>query len=188
MQALHDRLAGRAPDLPLPLVLYNMPAMTKVNLEIDTVRKAAELPGVIGIKDSSGNMVYFHDLLRFAGERRDFSVLMGPEELLGEAMLFGAHGGIPGGANIAPRLYVRIVEAARNHDAGTVIELQAQILKLREIYRIGRYASNVIKGIKCALSLLGICSDGMAEPFHSFRAPEREKTRAILSDLGLIKE
>ncbi|OGV76466.1 MAG: dihydrodipicolinate synthase family protein [Lentisphaerae bacterium RIFOXYB12_FULL_65_16] len=182
-----EYLGDLLPELPLPLVLYNMPAMTKVHLDPDTVRKAAELPGVVGIKDSSGNMVYFHDLLRFAAERRDFSVLMGPEELLGEAVLFGAHGGIPGGANIAPQLYVRMVEAGRNRDAATVIELQAQILKLREIYRIGRYASNVIKGIKCALNLLGLCSDTMAEPFHSFHAPERERTRAVLCDLGLIK-
>jgi 4-hydroxy-tetrahydrodipicolinate synthase len=167
-------------ELPLPLVLYNMPAMTKVNLALDTIRRAADMPNVIGIKDSSGNMVFYHDLLRFARERAGFNVLIGAEELLGESVLFGGHGGIPGGANIAPRLYVQMYEAALKWDGARMIELQAQILALGDVYRVGRHASSIIKGIKCALNLMGICSDCMTEPFHRFDPPERERVRLLL--------
>jgi hypothetical protein len=59
-------------------------------------------------------------------------------------------------------------------------ELQQPVLSPGSIYTVGRHASAVIKGLKCALSLLGICDDVMAEPFHCFFAPERRKVEAIL--------
>jgi len=61
------------------------------------------------------------------------------------------------------------------------------LLKLGGIYHVGQYASAVIKGMKCALSLLGICDDTMAEPMRKFNAPERAKVRAVLEELDLLK-
>lgn len=154
--------------------------MTKVNIEVDTLRRAADIGGIAGFKDSSGNMIKFHEYLKAMRDRRDFAVLMGSEELMAEAVLFGGHGGVAGGANICPRLFVRLYEAARTRNIAEVIELQDRLFQLRRLYSCGSYASTFIKGVKCALNLKGICSDFMAEPFHSFRQPEREKVRAIL--------
>ncbi|MHC4370339.1 MAG: dihydrodipicolinate synthase family protein, partial [Planctomycetota bacterium] len=74
-------------ELPLPVFLYNMPSHTKLVFEPETIRAAADFPGVAGIKDSSGNMMYFRRLQALLRDRPDFSVLMGPEELLAEAVL-----------------------------------------------------------------------------------------------------
>jgi len=54
------------------------------------------------------------------------------------------------------------------------------------IYSVGRYGSSLLKGLKCALSCLGICSDFIAEPFHRFREPEREVIRKYLDELGIL--
>lgn len=180
---LLEYLQNLTPRLPLPLFLYNMPSMTKVNIEVDTLRRAADIDGIIGFKDSSGNMIKFHEYLKAMRDRKDFSILMGPEELLAEAVLFGGHGGVTGGANICPELFVKLYNAAKAQNMKEVIELQTRLFELRRLYSCGSYASTFIKGVKCALNLKGICSDFMAEPFRSFREPERRKVRAILEQL-----
>lgn len=176
---LLDYIEHLAARLPLPLFLYNMPAMTKVSMEIATVERAVQVPNVVGIKDSSCNMIYMHELIKTLTGR--IPVFVGPEELLGESVIFGAAGGVPGGANIDPALYVGMFDAARANDMLRVKALQERIFSLRELYRVGHYASSGIKGIKCALSLMGICSDRMAEPFRHFNDPERERVRSILA-------
>jgi 4-hydroxy-tetrahydrodipicolinate synthase len=110
---------------------------------------------------------------------------MGPEHLLTEAIQRGGHGGVNGGALIDPRLLVELYEAATRADSARVSELQQRLLRLGKIYEVGRHTSSVIKGMKCALSLLGICDDFMAEPLSRFHEPEREQVRAILDSLGL---
>ncbi len=174
-------------ELPLPLFLYNMPGLTKVSFEQETIRAAMQWEKVIGIKDSSCDMIYFHKLLRLTRERPDWSLLVGPEELTAEAVLLGAHGGVNGGANIHPRLYVDLYKAAAAQDLPRVRELQGRVMELASrIYAVGRHKSAIIKGIKCSLSLLGVCEDQMAEPFHRFREPERALVREHLVHLGLL--
>jgi 4-hydroxy-tetrahydrodipicolinate synthase len=79
---LFEYLENLVPMLPLPLFLYNMPSCTKMIFAPQTVMKASQLPGVVGLKDSSGSMVYFNTLLSLLEDRKDFSLLVGPEELL----------------------------------------------------------------------------------------------------------
>jgi len=171
---LLEYLQHLAPELPLPLFLYNMPSHTKVVFEPETVRRAADIPGIAGLKDSSANMVYFHQLQLLFRDRPEFALLIGPEELLAETILLGGHGGICGGANMFPRLYVNLYEAAIRKDLNTVAKLHEQVMSVSNtIYSVGQYKSSYLKGIKCALSCMGICDDFLAEPFHRFRQPER---------------
>ena len=94
------------PQLPLPVFLYNMPSHVKVNFAPDTVRRLAEMEQVVGFKDSSANAVYFQSVMYKVQHRKDFAMLVGPEEITGECVLLGGHGGINGGANMFPELYV----------------------------------------------------------------------------------
>ncbi len=176
------------PELPLPLFLYNMPGLTKVAYEPETVKKLSELDNVIGLKDSSANMIYFHQLQFLLKDNPNFSLLVGPEELLGETILLGGHGGVNGGANIYPQLYVNLYEAACAKNLEKVAECHSLIIRISTtIYSIGKYKSSYLKGLKCALSCMGICSDFLAEPFHRFREPEREKVRSALRELALLR-
>ena len=173
--------------LPLPVFLYNMPQMTKVQFETDTLRHLLQLERIIGVKDSSGDSAYFARLLAVAKARPEWSVLVGPECLLVEAVQNGAQGGVNGGANVWPQLLVQLYEAAISGDAATLARLQPQLATLDGIYRVGRHASAVVKGMKCSLSLLGICNDFMAEPFARFHEPERQQVQAVLRKCGLLE-
>lgn len=175
-------------ELSLPLFLYNMPNRPKPVFEPDTVKAAAELPRVVGLKDSSADMIYFHQLLSLMEDRPDFSLLMGPEQLLAETILLGGHGGVCGGANLAPRLYVDLYEAALAKDLARVESLHRTVMRISAtLYSVGRYGSSFLKGLKCAVSCLGICDDFLAEPFHRFREPERDTVRRRLEELGMSK-
>jgi dihydrodipicolinate synthase/N-acetylneuraminate lyase len=181
---LREYLDHLVPELPLPLYLYNMPALTKVSYELETVRHAMDLPRVIGLKDSSGNLDYFKQVAGLLRQRPDWTLLIGPEEKLLDALQLGGHGGVSGGANLFPKLYVRLCEAWCAGDLARAQALQKQIQRVSDsLYRIGKHSSSIIKGIKCALSCLGVCDDFMAEPFHRFRAEERKQVAGRLKDL-----
>ena len=181
---LQEYLDHLVAELPLPLFLYNMPALTKVQYQLGALRRAMDKPQVIGLKDSSKSMSYFHDAVGLLKHRPDWTLLIGPEELLADALLAGGHGGIPGGANLFPKLYVQLCEATRNGDLPRSRQLHGQVMDIsNSLYRVGHHASAVIKGIKCALSCMGVCDDFMAEPFHRFRAEARARVQEQLSEL-----
>lgn len=172
------------PELPLPLVLYNMPSLTKVWFEIETLQRLCAIPQIIGLKDSSGDMNYFERAIGLKKLRPDWSVMIGPEAKLPESMRLGGDGGVAGGANIFPRIFVDCYDACVAGNQVRIDELQIAINAVQQIYEVGKYASKYIKATKCCLSLLGICDDFMAEPFDRFRAPERERVRVILESLA----
>lgn len=183
---LIDFVEGLVPQLPLPLYVYNMPQMTKVTFEPETIRRLTQLEGLIGLKDSSGDLNYYQQLVEVAKARPDWRVFVGPEHLLVETLRLGGHGGVNGGAQIDPHLLVGLYDATVRGDQATVERLQARLVKLGEVYRVGRHASAVIKGVKCSLNLLEICAGEMAEPFRAFHEPERRKVAQVLTELGLL--
>jgi 4-hydroxy-tetrahydrodipicolinate synthase len=170
-----------------PLFLYNIPGLTKLQYDPETVARAADIPGVIGFKDSCGDLIYLQRVMRLIQGRDDFSVLIGPEELLGPAVLMGAHGGIAGGANLRPELYVALYRAAVE---GRIAEMQGLGRKVMEIsenvYRAGDAATSYFRGLKCALGLEGICSELPAAPLVPLDGPERERIREFLVRLRSV--
>lgn len=172
------------PELALPVLLYNMPSLTKVWFEIDTLRQLATDQRIIGIKDSSGDFEYFQRVLELRSLRPDWSILIGPEDRMIQATQLGGDGGVNGGANIFPRLYVAAWQAARDGDAERCKSLQSKIEAFGAIYDIGKYASRHIKATKCAAGLLGLCADSLAEPFNSFYDDDRAKVKSILDSVN----
>jgi 4-hydroxy-tetrahydrodipicolinate synthase len=181
---LQEWLDHLVPELPLPLFLYNMPPLTKVPYELETVRHALQNPRIIGFKDSSGDLEYFKCVTALLPQRPDWSVFIGPEEKLVEALKLGGHGGVSGGANLFPKTYVSLCRAFAAGDVARAEQLQQTIQFVsRSLYRVGKHPSTIVKGIKCALSCLGLCDDFMAEPFHRFRANERDLLQKRLVDV-----
>lgn len=181
---LQEYIDHLVPELPLPLFLYNIPSLTKVQIEPETIRRALDEPRIIGFKDSSGDLAYFKNTAELVRQRPDWSLFSGPEELLIDTLQLGGHGGVNGGANIFPQLYVKLYEVFQAGNVARAQELQKQILHVsKSFYRIGKYSSSIIKGIKCALACLGICDDFMAEPFHRFRAEQRELVKTRLKEI-----
>lgn len=182
---LQEYLDHLVPELPLPLYIYNMPALTKVHIELDTVRRAMDNPRIIGLKDSSGDLNYFKGAAELIKQHRpDWPLLCGPEEKLLATLQLGGNGGVSGGANLFPKLYVKVVEAYCAGNLARAEELQKQIQRVSDsFYRIGKYSSSIIKGIKCVANTMGICNDFMAEPFHKFRAEERALVKTRLETI-----
>lgn len=177
------------PQLPLPVFLYNMPSHVKVNFAPATVARLAKMPQVVGLKDSSANAVYFQSVMyavRQSG-RTDFAMLCGPEEITGECVLMGGHGGVNGGANMFPELYVAMYDAAVAGDIQKMRHLQQYIMQISAtIYSVGQHGSSYLKGLKCACSLLGVIdNDFVASPFYKFNQPERDKIQAALAKLPI---
>ncbi|MEM6980071.1 MAG: dihydrodipicolinate synthase family protein [Planctomycetota bacterium] len=176
-----------AAEMALPLMLYNMPQLTKVWFEIATLERLAAIETIVGVKDSSGDLAYFEKLCQLKSMRPDWSILMGPEAMLGSAHAVGGDGGVCGGANVAPHWFVAWHDALCRGDEDQAARLLGRIDRLQAIYDIGKYASRHIKATKSACSLLGLCCDLPADPFHAFRQPQRQQVADILHELGLCE-
>jgi len=172
------------PRLPLPCVLYNMPPLTKVTIGPGVLEPLLSERRIVGLKDSSGDLSYFHAVEQLAHrEGVGWSVLMGPELLMMDAVLAGGDGGVAGGANLFPRFFVRAYRAAAAGDVERVRALEKQVLQIRELYAVGQHASAIIKGIKSALEAMGICGSDLAEPFRRFDEAERRRVAELLEAL-----
>ena len=170
--------------MPLPVVLYNMPSLTKVTFGLETLAELADSDRIVGVKDSGGDLGYYERVVRLKRTARpDWSVLIGPEHLLPLSMMIGGDGGVHGGANVFPKLFVRLFEAIEAGDADRVAALQEQVETLQGIYDVGKYASRFIKATKSAAAIRGICGDALAEPFNPFLQPERDRVAAVLDML-----
>jgi 4-hydroxy-tetrahydrodipicolinate synthase len=155
-------------------------------IEPATVAAAADIPKIIGIKDSSANLSYMSNVQYALKNKPEFSFFIGPEEITPHFVLMGGHGGVNGGANMFPKLYVDMYNAATAKNFEKLLPLHKKVMEIyNSIYTVGKYGSSLIKGIKCVLSLMGVCDDFLAEPFHRFKAEERNTIRNNLIKLDL---
>lgn len=183
---LVDYYLNLADRIPLPLFLYNMPAQVKVSISVPTVVELASHPNIIGLKDSSGNIGYFNACRYAMRNNLDFRIFIGPEEAMGEVVLMGAAGGVAGGANLFPRTFVELYDAAVAKDVDRVRSIQERVMHVSSlIYGVGHHNSSFVKGVKCALSLMGICSGNLAAPREPFNAADRALIRSRLIELGV---
>lgn len=175
-----------ADKLPLPLYLYNMPSHTKINIEPATVKKLSAHPRIIGLKDSSANAVYFNSVLYLMKEDDSFTLLVGPEEMMSSTVLMGGNGGVSGGANMFPKLYVDLYHATVARDFELILRLQDKVMEVsQKIYHVDPTGTGYLKGLKAALSILGICNDFIASPLSNIEKEEKELIRENLSHLNL---
>jgi 4-hydroxy-tetrahydrodipicolinate synthase len=178
-----------ARDSALPLYLYNQPELTKTHFEAQTVAEAAENPKVWGLKDSSGAISYLKQVLALvAGKHPDFSVLVGPEHLLAEALLCGAHGGVPGGANIFPKLPATLYQMFLEGRTDEMHQVQNQMIEIGSaIWNAGEAETGYLSRLKCALSVLGLCSGLPSWPYQESSREERMQIEAHLRQHGFVR-
>ncbi len=171
-----------ADAVKLPLFLYDMPSHTKVKIEIESAVKLSEHPNIIGLKDSTGNKDNFRALCDAFKNQPDFRLFIGPEEILAESLEMGGHGGVCGGGNLFPKLYVSLFEAFQKQEDEKVQNLQETILFLSEnIYQNGTYKSSYLKGLKASLSFEDLCDGTLALPLYSYSEEEQYALRERFS-------
>ena len=177
--------AEMADRLPLPLVVYDMPAHTDTIIEPATIAKPAAHPNIIAMKDSSSVIALFNKF-RIALEpyAEKFSLFMGPDEAMGEAVLLGADGGVCTGANLWPAQFKAMYLAAKAGDVETVRRLQRfTTMSSYLLYGLGQGQIGFLKGVKCALAEMGLIQNVLAAPFAPFAGRERAQVKAALKKL-----
>jgi 2-dehydro-3-deoxy-D-pentonate aldolase len=185
-EEMREYLEIIVPKLQLPFLMYNMPGCTKMHMSLETVKKSKEL-GSIGIKDSSGDMSYLFSLIREFKDSPEFSIMTGTELFLPDTILHGGHGAVAGGANLFPGLFVDLYNASLERDMGRIAVLRDLVFEIdNTIYNVGKHKSRIIKGIKCALSVMNICSDYVALPLGKFKEEERRIIARNIETLNKI--
>ena len=174
-----------ADRLPLPLVVYDMPAHTDTTIEPATIAKLAAHPNIVAMKDSSSVIALFNKfrvaLEPFAGR---FSLFMGPDEAMGEAVLLGADGGVCTGANLWPRAFKEMYLAAKAGDVEKVRSLQRfTTMSSYLLYGIGKGQGGFLKGVKAALAEMGLIKNVLAAPFTPFGGKELAAVRKAVRRL-----
>jgi dihydrodipicolinate synthase/N-acetylneuraminate lyase len=129
-------------------------------------------------------MGYFHAVREGVRSRPDFSLLVGPDDLLAEAVLLGAHGGMAGGSNVNPRLFVDLYDAAAARDLDRVAALHQQMIQFdNAVYRAAEDPHNPLRGLKAALSVMGICGTAMTPPLRPISNAERDGIGQYLQEV-----
>mmetsp|Transcript_22497 Transcript_22497/g.34145 ORF Transcript_22497/g.34145 Transcript_22497/m.34145 type:complete len:192 (+) Transcript_22497:570-1145(+) len=186
----------KAVPINLPILLYNIPFLTTNKWDVDTLRTLAKSHGqIVGIKDSSGDLSYYEELCSIKKtDRPDFVVMIGPEHLLPESIRAGGDGGVNGGSNVLPDLFVGLYQelVSQEGDASMIQKLHGWVKAFQEIYTVcdptDHPFSRLIIGTKCALVDKGVISTTRVnEPFASFHDKRHiEKTEIILSNVEAV--
>eukprot|EP00934_Nitzschia_sp_Nitz4_P004128 Nitzschia sp. Nitz4//scaffold69_size99277//75587//76570//NITZ4_004645-RA/size99277-processed-gene-0.26-mRNA-1//1//CDS//3329556751//4118//frame0 len=170
-------------QVDLPVMLYNMPGLTKNTFAVDTLKELAVHPNIVGIKDSSGDIEYYAKICQLKQIRPDWTILMGPEHLLAESIRVGGDGGVNGGANVYPRIFAGVHQAAEKGDQNRVEQLMKHVETFQDVYKVGTPGFRYVSGTKCALELHGICGGTMAEPFGSYTEDQKKQIQDILANI-----
>ena len=173
-EGLYRHFAAIAESTKLPLVLYNIPGRTGVTISAETMARLAEIPNIVGVKDSTLSMNMISDVIRLCGE--EFDVLSGDDPMTLPLVALGGRGVISVASNVAPGAVSDMVRAVLEGDWERGRELHYELLPL---FRALFVETNPIP-VKTAASLLGLCSDEMRLPLVPM---EGENLRALQETL-----
>ncbi|HID61726.1 MAG TPA: dihydrodipicolinate synthase family protein [Anaerolineae bacterium] len=179
-EALRRHYFALADASPIPILLYNMPRFTGLDLSAQTVLELAQHPNVVGIKDSGGNVAKLGAIIGAAPDH--FAVLAGSGGFFYPALVLGAVGGVLALANVAPDQCCRIYRAAREGQHGQAQELQLRMIPLNAAVT-SRFG---IAGLKAALDLLGYYGGEPRSPLSPPGPDQIEEIRHILEEAGLL--
>ena len=179
-EGIYRHFAAIAEAADIPMIVYNVPGRTVVNMNNDTVLRLAEIPNIIGIKEASGDIGRMVELLNRVPE--DFAVYSGDDPTGMAAMLCGAHGVITVAGNVAPKLFADMCRAALT---GNLAEARALNAKLVPLYQ-EMFCEPSPAAPKWALEKLGLCSRAVRLPMVSLSEVGQARVNAALQKLQLI--
>jgi 4-hydroxy-tetrahydrodipicolinate synthase len=177
-QYLHFKAIAEAVDLPT--VLYNVPGRTVADLAHDTVLRLAQIPGIVGIKEATGNIERAQWLIREVPD--DFMVYSGDDPTAVALMLCGGNGNVSVTANVAPRLMHELCAAAMAGDVTTAMAIQMRLLPLHRHLFV---EPNPIP-VKWAMAHLGLCGGAMRLPMTPLSAVHEATVLQALRSAELV--
>jgi 4-hydroxy-tetrahydrodipicolinate synthase len=164
-----------------PIVAYNVPGRTGVDLLPDTCQRLCDIPEVVALKEATGNLVRAVDIVEKCGER--LTLLSGDDFTVLPFIACGGKGVISVSSNVAPRMMADLVAAARGGDLKRALELQ---VRMNNLHRLLFVESSPIP-VKWALHVLGLFGPEVRLPLVPMTEPNAKKLEAELRHLGLVK-
>ncbi|RDU97882.1 4-hydroxy-tetrahydrodipicolinate synthase [Trinickia dinghuensis] len=179
-EGIYRHFSKIAESVDLPVILYNVPGRTVADMSAETVLRLAQVPGIIGVKEATGNIDRAAHIIKAAPA--DFAILSGDDPTAIALMLLGGHGNISVTANVAPRAMSELCKAAIAGDAKTAREIHFKLLSLHKNLFI---ESNPIP-VKWALEQMGRIKSGIRLPLTPLDPQYHHAVRAALVDAGLL--
>jgi 4-hydroxy-2-oxoglutarate aldolase len=178
--ALLTHFIELADHSPIPILLYNVPKFTHINMAADFVARLSEHPNIAGIKDSSANVIQLQELLnRVAG---DFSVLVGTAGVLFSGLTIGCAGGVCALANVAPDACVKIFDLVKAGNLDAARQLQLKMIPVNQAVT----AIYGVPGLKTAMDMCGYFGGEPRMPLLPSSEQEKSEIEAILKKAGLL--
>jgi 4-hydroxy-2-oxoglutarate aldolase len=179
--ALMKYFSDLADQSPIPILLYNVPKFTHINMAADFVARLSEHPNIVGIKDSSGNVIQLGETLNAVAE--GFNVMVGTAGVLFAGLTLGCVGGVLALANVAPEHCVKIYNLVKQGDFETARDLQLKMLPVNQALTAG-YG---VPGLKVALDMVGYFGGDPRLPLLPSSQRDKSEIKEILQKAGLLK-
>ncbi len=168
---------------PVPIIMYNIPVMTKLQIPTEAVAVLIEHPNIMGLKDSSGDFGYFSALARIASRSERFTLYTGSDAMLASSLFVGGHGLIGGAVNVVPDVLVAIYRAYQEGDVARALALQGDVTRAGAAMRVGTFPAPM----KAQYALKGLCGRAVAPPIPPLTDAEMEQLRIQLTAAGVLR-
>ena len=179
-EGMYRHFKAIAEAVELPILLYNVPGRTVADMANDTILRLAQVPGIVGVKDATGNLDRACDLI--ARAPKEFGLYTGDDMTAVATITLGFHGDISVTANVAPRLMHDMCVAARNGDMAKAREIHFKLVGLhRDLF----CEANPIP-VKWAVHQLGLMPNGIRLPLTTLSEASQPRVLAALRQAGLI--
>jgi 4-hydroxy-2-oxoglutarate aldolase len=179
-KALYHHFTAVADSVDIPVMVYNVPKFTNVNVNPDLVAELAAHPNIWGLKDSTGNVPQIAEVIDTTPD--DFNVLVGTASALYPAVNLGADGGILALANVAPRECVEIFNLTKQGELEKAQKLYLKMLPVNKAIT----ATYGIAGLKAAMDMLGYIGGPVRSPLLPLPESQTAQVRQILETAGLL--
>jgi 4-hydroxy-tetrahydrodipicolinate synthase len=180
-EELYRHFRAVADATPLPVLLYNNPDRMKVNISAPLMERLADVPNIVGAKDSSGDLVLTAEYIRRTREK-GFRIMAGRDIMILGTLVYGGVGCVAATANVVPSLVVQIYEKFLAGDLAGALEAQFKLAPLRLAFNLGSFP--VV--IKDALNLIGLDVGEPIRPNTPCTEANRAKLREILIGMGAL--
>ncbi|MHC1787410.1 MAG: dihydrodipicolinate synthase family protein [Christensenellales bacterium] len=166
----------------LPIIIYDNMTKTNVHVAPETVARLAEIPNIVALKDSTGDMTNTEECIRLTRHRDDFHVLMGRDTTIYAGLNYGCTGAITSCGNIAPRIAVDIYQRFMAGDMPGALDAQFLLSRLRIATNLGTFPVVIKEGLRMIGHEAGDCQ----APILPLNEGQRGKLAAVLREIGLL--
>ncbi len=168
-----------ADAIKIPVIIYNVPKFTGVDIDVETIAKLSQHSNIVGIKNSSENA---RQITEFAAStKKDFAVIVGTASMIFSGITSGAVGGIVALANIAPNECVQIQRLIENGKLNEALQLQQRMIPVNKAVT----AKYGVAGLKAAMDMLGYFGGEPRAPLSQLADSDKENLKKILASAGL---